>query len=159
MNYLDFLLLLPLIYGAYKGFTKGFIIEVATLLGLLLGVFIAIKYSYYTENFLRDFLNISTKYLTYIALGITFLLVAICIYLLGKLLTKVVDIIALGLANKLMGMMLGCMKYFVALCVLLMIVDALNDKFHFLAQETMDKSLLFNPFLNFARKMYNVIRF
>ena len=159
MNYLDFLLLLPLVYGAYKGFTKGFIIEVATLLGLLLGVFIAIKYSYYKENFLRDFLNISTKYLTYIALGITFLLVAICIYLLGKLLTKIVDIIALGLANKLMGMVLGSMKYFVALCVLLMIVDALNDKFHFLAQETMDKSLLFNPFLNFARKMYNLIRF
>lgn len=159
MNYLDLLLLLPLLYGAYKGFTKGFIIEVATLLGLLLGVFIAIKYSYITEDFLRDFLNISSKYLSYIALGITFLLVAIVIYLLGKLLTKVVDIIALGLVNKLLGTVLGVMKYFIALCVLLMIIDALNDKFHFLAEEARDKSLLFNPFLNFARKMYNMIRF
>lgn len=159
MNYVDILILLPLLYGAYKGFSKGLIIEVATLLGLVLGVFIAIKYSSYTEDFLRDFLDISSGYIAYIALSITFLLVAIVIYLFGKLLTKLVDVISLGLINKLMGTLLGLLKYFVVVCVILLIVHALDGKFNFISKETQQGSLLFNPFLNFAEKMYHFIRF
>ncbi len=159
MNYVDIILLLPLLYGAYKGFSKGLIIEIATLLGLVLGVFIAIKYSGYTEEFLRDFLNISSKYLSYIALGITFLVVVILIYLLGKMLTKLVDMVSLGLVNKLLGTVLGAAKYFVILCVILLIADALDDKFHFMNEEVKKNSLLYNPFLTFAQQMYNRIRF
>lgn len=159
MNYLDILLLLPLLYGAYKGFSRGFVIEVATLLGLILGVYIAIKFSDYTENILRDFLDISSKYLSYIALSVTFLLVVVAIYLLGKMLTKLVDIVSLGLVNKLLGTVLGVAKSFVILCIILLIVDALDDKFQFMNKEVKENSLFYNPFLNFAQQMYNMIRF
>lgn len=140
-------------------FQKGLFIEVATLLGLVFGVYVAIKYSSYTEDILVDFLNISSRYISYIALAVTFVLVAIVVYIIGKLLTKLIDIISLGLINKLLGTILGVAKYFVVVCVLLMIVDALNIKFQFLSEETQQKSLLFYPFLNFAQKIYNSIRF
>ena len=149
MNYIDIVILLFLLYGAFRGFSKGLIIEVATLAGLILGVFIAIRYSPFTEGILKDFLNITSRYLSYIALAVTFLLVVIAVYLLGKMLTRLVDIISLGLVA----------KYFIMVCVLLMIVDALNDKFHFISEETRENSLLFDPFLNFAQQMYNTIRF
>ena len=156
MNYIDIVILLFLLYGAFRGFSKGLIIEVATLAGLILGVFIAIRYSPFTEGILKDFLNITSRYLSYIALAVTFLLVVIAVYLLGKMLTRLVDIISLGLVNKLLGTLLGIAKYFIMVCVLLMIVDALNDKFHFISEETRE---LFDPFLNFAQQMYNTIRF
>lgn len=159
VSYIDIVILLFLLYGAFRGFSKGLIIEVATLAGLVLGVFIAVRYSVYTEGILRDFLNISSRYLSYIALGITFLLVMIAVYLLGKLLTRLIDIISLGLVNKLLGTLMGIAKYFIIVCVVLMIVDALDDKFHFISEETKEKSFLFYPFLNFAQKMYNTIRF
>lgn len=159
MNYIDIIVLLFLLWGAYRGFSKGLIIEVATLLGLVFGVYVAIKYSSYTEDILVDFLNISSRYISYIALAVTFVLVAIVVYIIGKLLTKLIDIISLGLINKLLGTILGVAKYFVVVCVLLMIVDALNIKFQFLSEETQQKSLLFYPFLNFAQKIYNSIRF
>ena len=151
MNYIDIVILLFLLYGAFRGFSKGLIIEVATLAGLILGVFIAIRYSPFTEGILKDFLNITSRYLSYIALAVTFLLVVIVVYLLGKMLTRLVDI--------LLGTLLGIAKYFIMVCVLLMIVDALNDKFHFISEETRENSLLFDPFLNFAQQMYNTIRF
>ena len=154
MNYIDIVILLFLLYGAFRGFSKGLIIEVATLAGLILGVFIAIRYSPFTEGILKDFLNITSRYLSYIALAVTFLLVVIAVYLLGKMLTRLVDIISLGLVNKLLGTLLGIAKYFIMVCVLLMIVDALNDKFHFISEETRE-----NSFLNFAQQMYNTIRF
>lgn len=159
MNYIDIVILLFLLYGAFRGFSKGLIIEVATLAGLILGVFIAIRYSPFTEGILKDFLNITSRYLSYIALAVTFLLVVIAVYLLGKMLTRLVDIISLGLVNKLLGTLLGIAKYFIMVCVLLMIVDALNDKFHFISEETRENSLLFDLFLNFAQQMYNTIRF
>lgn len=159
MNYIDIIILLFLLWGAYRGFSKGLIIEVATLLGLVFGVYVAIKYSSYTEDILVDFLNISSRYISYIALAVTFVLVAIVVYIIGKLLTQLIDIISLGLINKLLGTILGVAKYFVVVCVLLMIVDALNIKFQFLSEETQQKSLLFYPFLNFAQKIYNFIRF
>lgn len=159
MNYIDIILLLPLLYGAYRGFSRGLIIEVATLLGLLLGVYVAIKFSGYTESFLRDFLNLSSEYLSYIALGITFLIVVIAISLLGKLLTKLIDIISLGLANKLLGTILGVAKFFVFLCIVLLIVNALDEKFHFMNEEVKEDSLLYNAFLTFAQRMYNMIKF
>ncbi len=159
VNYIDIIVLLFLLWGAYRGFSKGLIIEVATLLGLVFGVYVAIKYSSYTEDILVDFLNISSRYISYIALAVTFVLVAIVVYIIGKLLTKLIDIISLGLINKLLGTILGVAKYFVVVCVLLMIVDALNIKFQFLSEETQQKSLLFYPFLNFAQKIYNSIRF
>lgn len=159
MNYIDIIILIFLLYGAFRGFSRGLIIEVATLLGLVLGVYFSIRYSPYTEGVLRDFLNISSRYISYIALAVTFVVVAVVVYILGKLLTKVIDIIALGLVNKLLGTILGIVKYFIVVCVLLLITDVLNEKFHFLSEETAQKSLLFYPFLNFAQKIYNSIRF
>lgn len=159
MNYIDIIILLFLLYGAFRGFAKGLIIEVATLVGLVLGVYVAIRYSPFSEGILRDFLNVSSRYISYIALAVTFILVVIVVYILGKLLTKLVDVIALGLVNKLLGTLFGIAKYFVIVCVILMITHALNEKFQFLSEETRQKSLLFYPFLNFAHRIYNAIRF
>lgn len=159
MNYIDIIILLFLLFGAFRGFSKGLVIEVATLAGLLLGVYISIRYSSYTEGILRDFMNITSEYISYIALAVTFIVVVVGVYILGKLLTKLVDIISLGLVNKLLGTLFGVVKYFIIVCVLLMIVDALNEKFQFISEETIQKSLLFQPFLNFAEKIYNSIRF
>lgn len=159
VNYIDIIILLFLLYGAFRGFSKGLVIEIATLAGMVLGVYMAIKYSSYTEGILRDFLNVSSRYISYIALAITFIVVAVIVYIIGKLLTKIIDIISLGLVNKLLGTVLGIAKYFVIVCVLLMIMDALNEKFQFLSEEVRQKSLLLNPFLDFAQKMYNSIRF
>lgn len=159
MNYIDIIILLFLLFGAFRGFSKGLVIEVATLAGLILGVYISIRYSSYTEGILRDFMNITSEYISYIALAVTFIVVVVGVYILGKLLTKLVDIISLGLVNKLLGTLFGVVKYFIIVCVLLMIIDALNEKFQFISEETIQKSLLFQPFLNFAEKIYNSIRF
>jgi len=158
VNCIDIIILFFLLYGAYRGFSKGLIVEIATLAGLMLGVYLAISYSSYTEGILQDFLNISSRYISYLALAVTFVVVVLIVYIIGKLLTKLIDIISLGLINKLLGTVLGGMKYFIIVCVLLLIVDALNDKFQFIGEETRQKSLLFYPFLNFAQRIYNAVR-
>ena len=45
MNYLDFIIAIPLVWGAYKGFQRGFIFEIAMIIGLVLGLYLAFKMS------------------------------------------------------------------------------------------------------------------
>lgn len=159
MSFIDIIIILFLLWGAIEGFLKGLIIEVATLAGLIFGVYLAIRYSPYTEEILRDFLNVTSRYIAYIALAVIFVVVVAGVYVIGKLLTKLVDILTLGWVNKLIGSVFGILKYMVIVCVLLLILDAVNSKFEFLSEETLQKSKLFFPFLNFAQNIYNSIRF
>lgn len=159
MSFIDIIIILFLLWGAIEGFFKGLIIEVATLASLILGVYLAIRYSPYTEEILRDFLNVTSRYIAYIALAVTFVVVVSGVYVIGKLLTKLVDILTLGWVNKFIGSVFGIVKYMVIVCVLLLILDAVNSKFEFLSEETLQKSKLFFPFLNFAQNIYNSIRF
>lgn len=159
MNYIDIIILAVIAIGAIRGFSKGLIIEIATLAALVLGVFITMRYSVYTEKILRDFFNASSSYTPYIALGVTFIVVVVGIYILGKLLTKLVDIISLGLVNKLLGTLLGAAKACLIICVLLLLVDALNDKFQVMNEKTVQGSLFYRPLLDFANKLYHTIRF
>ncbi len=159
MSFIDIIIILFLLWGAIQGFSKGLIIEVATLAGMVFGVYLAIRYSPYIEEILRDFLNVTSRYIAYIALAVTFVVVVAGVYAMGKILTKLVNILALGWVNKLIGSVFGILKYVVIVCVLLLILDAVNGKFEFLSEETLQKSKLFSPFLNFAQNIYNSLRF
>ena len=46
MNYFDIIFVIPLLWGAYKGFSKGFVLEIASFVALGLGVWGGLKFSY-----------------------------------------------------------------------------------------------------------------
>lgn len=157
MNYVDIIILLPLLYGAYKGFTSGFIMEVATLFALILGVLLGLRYSGITEAFLLDFIEIPTSYSYYVAFAVTFLLIVLIIHLLGKLITRLVDWISLGLFNKLFGILFGAIKSAVVVCVILFLIDAVDRKYELIAYKTKTESMLYYPFVNFANGVYQSV--
>ena len=83
MNYLDIIILLPLVYGLFRGFNKGFAIELATLAALVLGIYGAYKFSYITTIFLRDKFDMMGDYLPYVSFFLTFIVIVILVNLLG----------------------------------------------------------------------------
>ena len=56
MNSLDIVIAIPLLYGLIKGFTNGLIKEITGLLGLIIGVYIALNFSYYLHPKFEEFL-------------------------------------------------------------------------------------------------------
>ena len=156
VNYIDVIILLPLVYGAYKGFSLGLIVEMS-LFALVLGVFISLRYAVNVEGFLKDFVALPESYAYYIAFAVTFLLVIIVMHLLGKLLTKLIDMVSLGLFNKLFGIVLGVLKAAIVVCVVLFIVNALDVRYDFISAKTKSDSLLYKPFVNFANGVYESV--
>ena len=45
MEIIDLIILIPLIYGGWKGFKKGFVMELFTILALLVGLYAAFHFS------------------------------------------------------------------------------------------------------------------
>lgn len=142
---IDIILAIPLLYGAYKGFSRGLIIEIASLVGLLLGIYGSIKFSYKTEALLEQHLDVSGGALQFISFVVTFFIILGGVFFLGKLLEKVVNLVAMKIINKLSGAVFGILKFGIVLSVILMIIESIDQQWQFIPQEKKSHSYLYQP--------------
>ncbi len=147
MNSIDILLIIPLIYGAWKGFKHGLIIEVFTLLALFVGIYVGIHFSDFTARLLREYVGLNSKYLPIIAFTITFLAVGAMVFFLGKTIEKLIKITALTPLNKFAGVFFSLLKYVYMLSTLLVIVESYDEKLAFFPAKVKQDSLLYSPIL------------
>lgn len=154
MNFIDIVILIPLVWFTYKGFSKGLIIEIATLVALLLGIYAANHFSFYTSDFLQNQFNITNKYMGIISFVITFLLVIILVILLGKTLEKIITAAQLGLINKIAGALIGLVKVVFVVSVFIFILSAIGIEELVIKPETQKASLLYSPVKKIAPAVF-----
>ena len=110
MNYLDIIIAIVLLLFGWRGWRKGLIIEVVTLLAFVVGIYGAMHFSDFTAEHLRDFMEIDPKYLNTIAFVLTFVLLVILVNLIGKAVTRLIRAMNLTFFNKLGGFLFGAAK-------------------------------------------------
>ena len=145
MNYIDIILCIPLVWGVYKGFTKGLIVEIATFIAFGLGVWGAIKCSGFLGNQMKTSFHWNSPYLPVIAFCATFLAIVILIYFLAKLIQKMAEGMALGAFNKIGGAVFGALKFALVMSVVIFVIDALSESYPVIAFKTKEQSLLYKP--------------
>jgi len=143
MNWLDIALAIPLLWFTYKGFRNGLIIELASLAALILGIYIALHFSFYAEEYLRENFEVAEKYIYIISFAITFLIVAVLVYLVGKIIHKLVSIVALGILNRVAGGIFGFLKAALVLSIILYFLNGFDPGI--LKAEVKEKSYLYSP--------------
>lgn len=150
MNVLDIVFCLLIVWAGYHGYRKGLIIELCTLIALAGGVFLGIKFSDLVSGFLQTTIGVETKYLPVITFSLIFLVVIVLVFWLGKRLEKVVKLVMLNLVNKLFGAAFGLAKGALLIGVVLVIMDAINERAPVLTKEYQDGSLLYDPLTNLS---------
>lgn len=145
MSWLDIVLAIPLLWFTYKGFKNGFIIELASLAALVLGIYLAMHFSFYTEEYLRDNFEIAENYLYIVSFAITFIIVALLVFIAGKIIHKLVSIIALGFLNRLLGGIFGLLKTAIVLSVILYFMNGFDTNSSIIKPEVKDDSYLYDP--------------
>lgn len=144
MNLIDIILIIPLVWFTYRGFVKGFIIEATSLVALVGGIYAGMHFSYYASNLLNDtFPNMRDEYVTILAFAITFVIVVIVVFLIGRLVEKLINLIALGFLNRLAGAILGLLKAGVLLSIILVIINKVDDDL--ISAENKQNSMLYGP--------------
>lgn len=122
----DIVVVVSLIYSMYNGFSKGLIISLASLAGLVLGVWGAVQFSGITGTYLSEHFDVQIPILSF---AVTFIAILFGVYFLGKLVEKVVDILSLGFLNKIGGLLFNGIKMSLILAVVFILVNQVNTKF------------------------------
>ena len=101
MNKIDIILLIILGFGLVRGFMRGLIIEMASLLAIVVGIYGAIHFSFFTASLLDKILPAEKQTLEVVAFGITLIVLVLGVMLLAKILTKMMKAAELGFLNRL----------------------------------------------------------
>lgn len=143
MNWLDIVLAIPMLWFLYRGLRNGLIIELASLAALILGIYVALHFSFYVEGWLVDNFEIGEKYLYIISFALTFIIVAVLVFLAGKIIHKLVGIIFLGFLNRLAGGIFGLLKAALVLSVILYFVNGFDPDL--IKADVKERSVLYDP--------------
>ena len=154
MSFLDIILGSLLAFGLYKGIRNGLFVELASLVSLLLGIYIAIKFSYFVKGVLSGFVHWNPKTIQIWAFLLTFILVIFLVSLAAKLLTKAANFAYLGWINKLGGGGFRLLKTVLIVSVFLNLFEKINFNNTFTKKETLDKSLFYHPIQKTAGFIY-----
>lgn len=145
MNYIDIILCIPLVWGLYKGFTKGLIVEAATIVAFALGVWGGIHFSDFIAQKLGTWFNWQSPYLPVISFAITFLGIIALVFLLAKLVQRMAEGMALSVVNKIGGAVVGTLKFAMIMSVFIFVIDAVEQSYPIVSFEAKEGSLLYKP--------------
>jgi membrane protein required for colicin V production len=154
MSFLDIILGSLLLYAAYNGLKKGLFVEFASLISLVVGIFIAIKFSYLMRSIIESHVSWSPKMIEVSAFGLTFLIVVIAIHTLAKVFTSIADFAYLGWLNKLGGATFSVLKSVLMLSIVFNLFQKININNFIAKKETLDNSIFYNPIQEISRFMY-----
>jgi membrane protein required for colicin V production len=145
MNFIDILIIVPLIYAGYKGYKHGLIIEVFTLLALFVGLYAGIHFSDFIAAYLKTTFSWNSEYLPIISFTIIFLAIGAMVFFAGKTIEQMVKVVHLTPLNKFFGVFFSILKMTYFLSVLLVIAESYDEKGDFLPEEKKESSLLYKP--------------
>jgi membrane protein required for colicin V production len=145
MNYIDILLCIPIIWGLYKGFTKGLIIEAASMVAFGLGIWGGVHFSNFIAIKISDGFKWHSPYLPIVSFAVTFLGIVVLVYFIAKLIQRMVEGMALSAINKIGGAVFGALKFALVMSVVIFMMDALEQSYSFVSFKTKEESLLYKP--------------
>ena len=149
MKLIDILLAIPLLFFVYKGWKKGLVRELATLLGLLVGIWATVHLS----QEVAEWLHLNSESSVLIAFLITFVAALVLTYLLGSCVEGLLKAVHMSFFNRLAGAVLGAAKALCILAILLNTVVMLDRHEVLLKPGTKETSLLYKPVYEVGNKL------
>lgn len=145
MSTIDIILAIFLTYFAFRGFSSGFIISIATLVGLVIGFYAASHFSEFTANWLQHDMGLKSSNIRLIAYIVTFVIVMVLIFLLGRFMTGVVKTVGLGIVNRLAGAALGIAKGLLIASFVFLLFNRIDPRERLLTAAQKKGSFLYKP--------------
>jgi membrane protein required for colicin V production len=151
MNLVDILIWVVLLIFAVKGFMKGLVREVCSLLGLIVGGWAAITYYRPFAGVLQSHSHFSHTITLFLSFGLIFLALGLFFLFLGYLLTALLRIVFLGSVNRVGGVILGVLQGSLMLCILISLGTAKSIPMKI--SSNIEKSSTARPFLVCGREI------
>ena len=124
--FIDLVFAVLIIGAIIKGYSRGMILAVFSLLALIIGLAAALKLSAVTALWLKDSIHVATKWLPFIAFAVVFLTAVALVRLGANAIQKTAEMVLLGWVNRLGGVVLYVLLYALIFSVVLFYSEKLN---------------------------------
>ncbi|TVR14791.1 MAG: CvpA family protein [Balneolaceae bacterium] len=152
MNAIDFLIVLPVGYFAYKGFMKGFIKEFFGFAGLIIAIFVTFNFMGPVSGFTRAFVQNTDSAVLVTGILIFFLTLA-AVQVTAFWLDRVFTYARLGIVNAVSGALFGGLKMALLVSAMLLLFagfDKPNEK-------NREGSLTYSTAITIAPAAFNLV--
>ena len=123
---IDFTFAALLILAIFKGYQKGFIIAIFSIIAFIIGLAAALKLSTAVAAYLKESISASAKWLPFIAFALVFFVVIILVRLGAKLIEKTFQAVMLGWLNRIAGILLYSVLYGIILSIFIFYAEKLQ---------------------------------
>ena len=154
MNKIDIILLVILGFGLVRGFMRGQIIEMASLLAIVVGIYGAIHFSFFTASLLDKILPAEKSTLEVVSFGVTLIVLMLGVMLLAKILTQMFKAAELGFLNRLGGALFGLLKSIVIVGSMFVFLERTFQTDKWLSATAINESLLYKPVKQVSQVVY-----
>lgn len=147
----DLIFAVLIVLAILRGYRQGLIVGLFSLLSIVVGLAAALKLSALMAGWIGDSVNISKEWLPLISFIIVFLIVVVLIRMGARAIERTVEVVMLGWANKLAGILLYIVIYSLVYSVILFYVEQMQ----LLQPETINKSLTYQYIQPWGPKIIN----
>lgn len=133
---IDIIFFILLILAVFKGYSKGFIVALFSVVGLIVGLAAALKFSTYVAEQLSGSLNLSSRWLPVLSFLLVFIGVMLLVRLGARMIQGGVELAMLGWVNRIAGILLYLLLYSILYSVFLFYATQLK----LFSQETINNS-------------------
>jgi len=139
---IDVIFIILMVMAVIKGYQRGLIVAVFSLIAFVIGLAAAMKLSTIVAGYIGKAINISDRWLPVISFAVVFILVALLVRWGAGIVQRTIEIALLGLVNRIGGILFYAMLFITVFSVILFY--ALQIKI--LKQETINASVTW-PFI------------
>ena len=150
MNTIDLVVCLVLALAVWNGWRQGFIVQICSLAGIVLGIWLAARFGEEVGTWLRLDREVAA------AGGFVTVLVAVvlAVALAARLVRKLFHFAGFGLADILLGIGVSILKYLLVLSVLFSAFDRLNVDYSLVGPQTIEQSRSYRPIRQLAGHLF-----
>lgn len=141
MNFLDIIIILPMLWALWSGWRNGIFIQVGIIAGLVVGIFLA----YFIGDAVNSWLNVTNpvgKIVTYVALAGVAL---VAVVMVARFVSEALSFAGLGVLDNVGGSILSLVKMTIIVSVVLCLFQWINNKKEMISEATLEKSALYYP--------------
>lgn len=162
MSWFDVVIYIIVIVAAVKGYTSGFVKQLASLAGIILGAIFAGKIAGIISPYIGGVTQANNYIVEALSYFIAFLIIVIAFLFLGRVAQGVLQAVKLNFINRLAGVVLAVGKWLLVLSILLNVIVELDRKKRIIKPDVRENSKTypyikaitpyFIPFLDFDFK-------
>lgn len=156
---LDIIILICFIPALLHGFKKGFAEELLTIALLFLGTFLSCRFAQKATSALTHvFPEASLTVLKILSFVLIFAAVGAALWIVGRIIRKLLDITSLSLLNRLVGVAFSVFLTCIILSIVFTALVNFNLKANIIKPEVFDSSALYQGIQNFSDKVMPFLR-